>query len=158
MKLFTGKVSGISQETQITGASTVGNRFSSSTKMHFYNEIHFRIDNQPVHVKLDKKINVMDGEQVAVAGEDKKGVFRGYAMKNTSTGIVYTIHLFKLLFTAILGLGAGLLGIFIFIVGIGFNFSLIVMGLGGLMIYLSALFIFYAIKYIKANKVINDLR
>lgn len=157
MQLITGKVSGLSQETQITGASTSGNQFSSTTVMHSHNEIHFRVDNQPVHIILKQKINVMEGEDIGVAGELKKGVFRGYALKNISTGIVYSINSFKLIFGILMGLVIGVIGVKVISFGISWNGSIIVMGFGALLVLLFLFILYMSIIHLKANKIIESI-
>jgi hypothetical protein len=157
MQLITGKVSGLSQETQITGASTSGNQFSSTTVMHSHNEIHFRVDNQPIHIKLDKKINVMEGEDISVAGEFKKGIFRGYALKNISTGIIYAFSYFKLIFGIVMGLILGGVGGITIILGVGLNGSIIVMGIGTLLVLISLYVLYMTALHLKANGMISKL-
>ena len=84
-----GIASNLSQETKVTGGNTSGGQYSANTVVNSHNEINLRIDNTPCLIRLKQTIHLEEGEPVTVIGENKKGVFNGYAIRNDVTKVVY---------------------------------------------------------------------
>ncbi len=161
MEIIQGSISNISQETNITGATTTGNRFVSNTNVKSVQDIHFRVDNKPVHVKLDQAVNINNGEQVAVAGHLKNGTFKGFAIKNLDTNITYKISSFKIILAFIAGLVIIYLGSQPLLWGLKFVglplFSWIAIAVGSVFIVMATFFVIpICIKYFRANKLIEE--
>ncbi len=111
LKKLTGKVSNFQQATEITG--TRHGRWNSVVDTQ--QVINFRVDNSPTVLKLKEAVDLADGEEVTVVGQEKKGVLKGIALRNNETGIVYSLRTWPIfLFAAIfLALGVPLVSVVI---------------------------------------------
>lgn len=82
-----------------------------------------RIDNHPTVMKFRESVSLGNGDDVTVAGEDKNGMFRAYALRNESTGVTHNgrAGFMKMSGYALVLIGVPLLFIFIglFFVGAG---------------------------------------
>jgi hypothetical protein len=51
----------------------------------------FRINGRPATIKLANAANLGEGDQVTVAGREKQSGFVGYALRNDTTGAIYSL-------------------------------------------------------------------
>ena len=162
MNLLRGTATGLSQEAQTAGGLTTSGPFLSTFTMYSSNQFDFRVENKPVHLRLDKNVNVLDGETVAVAGTMRRGVFRSYAMKNTSTGVVYAMSYFKILLALILAVPLGYVGVSAASWVIGFTGSMpitvFVSGIAVGFLTLALVFLNFVITRWRANWLVYGLK
>jgi hypothetical protein len=83
---LTGTVSGIRHSTEMRGTM---NRDSGSVKTA--QVISFRVGDRSAQIKLPDVPDIRDGDQVTLAGEDKNGIFKAYALRNDQTRAIYSV-------------------------------------------------------------------
>lgn len=116
-----GTLSHTSSETEVRGKVSKGKgRVSTNHKMRF------RVDGRPAYINTSADLS--DGDVVTAIGKDKKGELEVYAVRNETTGIVYSIY--SPLWYAASGFMV-VVGIALLVIVIGIFF----IGLGGWMIY-----------------------
>lgn len=122
---ISGLVSNFQQETVITSSQ---HGRTGAGIIHSDKVINFRVDNKPVALKLKENVDLTNGEQVTVVGKHKKGAFKGLALRNESTGVIYATKTWPALLG---GIAFILLGIPLVSVIIG----LVIVPLGVLFLY-----------------------
>lgn len=88
MEILTGTASNVRHATETRGSmsSSHGRMSGSVSTSHVCT---LRVANQPVQIKLPGATNLNDGDLVTIAGDRRADGFRGYALRNESTGTVH---------------------------------------------------------------------
>jgi hypothetical protein len=79
MQILTGTVSNIRHSTRTSGSNEGGTSTSHVAL--------FELDGAPVTLSLPEVIAISDGDKVSVAGNEKRGLFRGLAYSNKSNKV-----------------------------------------------------------------------
>ena len=111
-------------------STTTGSTYKGSGSVSTSHTTTLRVNGKPGHVALRGTMDINDGDMVSLAGNDKNGIFVGYAICNETTGIVYSdptalrtlagflIIIAGIPFIWLFGLGLILIGIGIYLVSL----------------------------------------
>ena len=118
-KVIQGRLTHVQQTTETHGQITRGTGQITSA-----NAWSFRIANQAVLFKSRDGASLSDGDLVVAAGQDSKGTFQAYAIRNDTTG---SVHEGSSMLCFVLG---GLLAVFGVPLILFFLIGLLFVGLG----------------------------
>jgi hypothetical protein len=86
-----GTISHLNQSTEVSGytqTSSFGNRIYGRTQTSHVTT--FRIEGKPALLKMGNMGSFTNGDRVSLVGKDKPAGFIAYAIRNDTTGAVYT--------------------------------------------------------------------
>lgn len=108
---ITGTVSNLQFSSETSGSINKG-----SGSIHTKQVVSFRLDKKSVFIKLPDRPDIAEGETVTVAGTDKNGLFKGLAIRNDNTNVVFGYSVMQLY---IIGGLFSLLGLMTLIILVG---------------------------------------
>ncbi len=82
---LSGVLSQVHHSSETSGA--IG---KSGGQVHTKQVLTLRVDGKPAQIKLPSAPSLSEGERVTLIGHEKQGTFIGRAMRNDSTGAIYS--------------------------------------------------------------------
>lgn len=109
---ITGPVSNFREETKVKSSQTYN---SGYTTVQTEKEINFRVGNKPVTMKMQKSMELTDGDEATVVGSDTGGGVKAILIRNDTIGMIYGYSTwFLMMWAVILTLtGVATVGVFI---------------------------------------------
>jgi len=118
---ISGPVSNFREETKVTSTQTYN---TGHSQVRTEKEVNFRVANRPVTMKMQKSMELTDGDEATVVGSDTSGGIKAILIRNDTINMIYGYSTWYLMMWAIILLGAG-----IATVGIVIGIILIPLGL-----------------------------
>lgn len=109
---ISGPVSNFREETKVTSSHTYN---SGYTDVRTEKEINFRVGNKPVTMKMQKSMELTDGDEATVVGSDTSGGVKAILIRNDTIGMIYGYSTWFLMVWAVILTLAGLATIGVFI-------------------------------------------
>ncbi len=109
---ISGPVSNFREETKVTSSHTYN---SGYTQVRTEKEINFRVGNKPVTMKMQKSMELTNGDEATVVGSDTRGGVKAILVRNDTIGMIYGYSTwFLMMWAAILTLvGIVTIGVFV---------------------------------------------
>ncbi len=122
---ISGQVSNFREETKVTSSHTYNTGY---TQVQTEKEINFRVDNKPVTMKMQKSMELTDGDEATVVGVDTRGGVKAILVRNDTIGMIYGYSTwFLMMWAAILLIGG--------IATIGFFVGILLVPIGLYLLY-----------------------
>ena len=109
---ISGPVSNFREETKVTSSHTYN---SGYTDVRTEKEINFRVGNKPVTMKMQKSMELTDGDEATVVGSDTSSGVKAILIRNDTIGMIYGYSTWFLMVWAVILTLAGLATIGVFI-------------------------------------------
>ncbi len=109
---ISGPVSNFREETKVTSSHTYN---SGYTQVRTEKEINFRVGNKPVTMKMQKSMELTNGDEATVVGSDTRGGVKAILVRNDTIDMIYGYSTwFLMMWAAILTLvGIVTIGVFV---------------------------------------------
>jgi hypothetical protein len=109
---ISGSVSNFREETKVKSSQTYN---SGHTTVQTEKEINFRVGNKPVTMKMQKSMELTDGDEATVVGSDARGGVKAILIRNDTIGMIYGYNTWVLMMWGVILTLAGVATVGVFI-------------------------------------------
>lgn len=109
---ISGPVSNFREETKVKSSQSYNSGYMT---VQTEKEINFRVGNKPVTMKMQKSMELTDGDEATVVGSDARGGVKAILIRNDTIGMIYGYSTWVLMMWAVILTLAGVATVGVFI-------------------------------------------
>lgn len=109
---ISGPVSNFREETKVTSSQSYN---TGHTTVRTEKEVNFRVGNKPVTMKMQKSMELTDGDEATVVGSDTRSGVKAILVRNDTIGMIYGYSTWFLVMWAVILTLAGIATVGVFV-------------------------------------------